>query len=326
MNADIQLTASRMLRVSGTVVSSSGKPAEGGFARLVPRSETPIDDRSLAAPVRGGSFMFGKVQPGNYTLSVRTSELDFGFGPGVGRGRPGTGGPDDTEFASVPIAVVGDDLVNLRVVTGRGLSVPGVVTAESGSLPTDLKIEVMVAPTGQEALMTSRPRPVDANGRFQVEGVFGEGRLAVMGLGRGWMVKSIEYKGANAIDKPIEFVADGGPLRVVITNRIPIVTGTVTSGNGMPLTDYEVLIFTTDETQWERPGRHARAVRADQQGGFRAEALPAGDYYIAAFSSLDEDNRLSAETLQRARSVAQQITLGEGQTRSVSLKLSALPQ
>jgi Carboxypeptidase regulatory-like domain len=323
VNADVQLTAARMLRVSGVVVGSSGKPTEGGFVRLIPRAEMVFDERGLSSPLRGGSFRFDKVPPGNYTLSVRSTEQ--GFGPGPGRSRSGTA-PDDTEFASVPITVAGEDLANLRVVTSRGLTVPGVVSSESGSMPTDQTIRVMIVPAGPDRMMTSRPSEVEASGRFQIDGVFGEGRLSVMGLGRGWMIKTVDYKGANVTDRPIEFAADGGPVRVVITNRIPIVTGAVTSSNGMPLTDYEVLIFTTDTSQWDRPGRHIRTVRADQQGTFKAEALPPGDYYIAAFSSLDEDSRTSAETLQRARTVAQEITLAEGQTRAVSLKLSVLPQ
>ena len=42
----------------------------------------------------------------------------------------------------------------------------------------------------------------------------------LMGLGRGWMLKAVEYKGANVTDKPVEFASDGGPLRIVVTNRI----------------------------------------------------------------------------------------------------------
>lgn len=99
----------------------------------------------------------------------------------------------------------------------------------------------------------------------------------------------------------------------------------MTSPNGAPLVDYEVLIFTTDTSAWERPGRLVRVVRADQQGGFRAETLPPGDYYVAAFSSLDEEARTSPEVLARARTVAQEVTLAEGQTRSVSLRLATLP-
>ena len=65
------------------------------------------------------------------------------FGPG--RFRRGGDGPDETEFAMMPITVAGDDLANVRVVTGRGLTVAGVVIAEGDPLPTDQTLRVMVA-------------------------------------------------------------------------------------------------------------------------------------------------------------------------------------
>jgi hypothetical protein len=322
INADVQLTAARMLRVSGSVVSSRGKAPEGGLVRLVPRGDIVLDRMGLGAPMLNGGFSFNQVPPGNYTLMVR-----IGADDGPGRFRPGGQGSDDSEFAIVPLTVAGDDLANVRVVTGRGLTIPGVLIAEAGTLPTDQTLRVLISPAEPDGMMMGpQPAVVEANGRFQVENVIGEGRVNLMGLGRGWMLKAIDYKGAEVTDKPIEFAADGGPLRIVVTNRVPIVSGTVTSGSGAPLTDYEVLAFTTDTSFWERPGRRVRFTRADQQGTFKLEGLPAGDYYIAAFAGLDDETRTSPETLARARSVAQQITVVEGQTRSVSLRLSTLPQ
>jgi Carboxypeptidase regulatory-like domain len=291
------------------------------MVRMVPKGDVVVGGMGLGAPVMNGAFSFNQVPPGAYTLTVRV-----GSEGGFGRFRPGSDGPDDTELAIVPVTVAGEDLSNVRVVTSRGLTVSGIVVAEGAALPADPPLRVMVVPTDGEMMMGVRPSTVDAGGRFQIEGVMGEGRLSVMGIGRGWMLKSVDYKGANVTDKPIEFSGDGGPIRVTITNRIPIVTGTVTAGNGAPVTDYEVLLFTTDAAQWEKPGRTVRALRADQQGGFRAEGLPAGDYYIAAFAGLDEETRTSAEVLERARGVAQQITLVEGQTRTLALRLSILPQ
>jgi hypothetical protein len=323
VNADVQLTAARMLRVSGVILTSLGKAPENGFLRLVPKGDVVMGGMmGLNAPILNGTFSFNQVSPGSYTLTVRVGGE---FGPG--RSRSGSEGQDDSEFAMVPITVAGEDLANVRVVTGKGLTISGVVIAEGGPLPTDQPLRVMITPGEPDGMMmTARPSTVEAGGRFQIEGVIGEGRVNLMGLGRGWMLKAVDYKGANVTDKPVEFASDGGPLRIVVTNRVPILSGTVTSGNGAPLTDYEVLIFTTDTTVWERPGRQVRVARADQQGGFKVEGLPAGDYYVAAFSSLEDDSRTSPEVLARARSVAQQVTLVEGQTRSVSLKLSTLPQ
>jgi hypothetical protein len=69
-----------------------------------------------------------------------------------------------------------------------------------------------------------------------------------------------------------------------------------------------------------------RVLRPDQQGVFKAESLPPGAYYIAAFEALDEENRTSPEFLEKVRSVAQQVTVAEGQNRTLTLRLSPLPQ
>jgi protocatechuate 3,4-dioxygenase beta subunit len=324
VNADIQLTAARMLRVSGVVTSSSGKPVAGGFVRLLPKSDVMMDfgGMGMASPIRdGGVFAINQVPPGPYTVSVRTSG-EGGFGP-----PRRSVDNDDVEFAAMPITVAGDDLVNLRVVTSRGLTLTGAVIAEGATLPTDTPVRMMVIPADTEfGMMGARPTEVQADGRFQITGVMGEGTVSVVSMPPGWMLKSVSYKGADVTDKPVEFAADGGPVRVVLTNRITTITGSVTAGNGVPLTDYEVLIFPEDQTRWANLGRATRVARPDQQGVFKVQSMPPGDYHVVAFESLDSESRTNPEFLEKARHVAQPLTLREGQTQSLSLKLAALPQ
>jgi hypothetical protein len=227
----------------------------------------------------------------------------------------------------MPITGAGDDLLNVRVVTSRGLTVAGVVIAEGATLPTDTPVRVMVIPAESEiGMMGSRPTEVQADGRFQVTGVMGEGTVSVASMPPGWMLKSVSYKGAEVTDKPVEFAADGGPVRVLLTNRLTTITGSVTAGNGAPLADYEVLIFTEDETRWANLGRAMRVARPDQQGVFKVQSMPPGEYHVVAFETIDTESRSNPEFLEKARRVAQQVTLTEGQTRSLSLKLAALPQ
>lgn len=199
INADVQLTAARMLRVSGTIVTSHGKAAENGFLRLVPKGDVVMGGMmGLNAPLLNGSFAFNQVPPGSYTLTVRVGG-EFG----LGRSRSGPEGPDDTEFAMVPLTVAGEDLANVRVVTGRGIAVAGVVIAEGGQLPTDQPLRVMISPAEPDGMMmAARPTTVDAGGRFQIEGVIGDGRVNLMNLGRGWMIRAVEYKAPTSPTSP----------------------------------------------------------------------------------------------------------------------------
>jgi hypothetical protein len=100
----------------------------------------------------------------------------------------------------------------------------------------------------------------------------------------------------------------------------------VTTVNGAPLTDYELLIFSADPARWNNTGRSVRTLRPDQEGIYKVEALPPGDYLVAAFDRLDDEARSSPEFLEQIRPLAQEVTLTEGQTRSLNLKLSTLPR
>jgi hypothetical protein len=270
----------------------------------------------LASPIRdGGAFTVLQVPPGAYTLTAR---VGGGFGP-----RRRDGG-EEAEVAALPIVVSGEDLVGLRVVTNRGLTVPGVLVAEGGTLPTGSPVRIAAQAADPEMMMMgARPVEVGADGRFVIEGLLGEVQVTTMNLARGWMVKSISYRGADVTDKPFEPASDGGTLRIVVTNRITVVTGTVSGDNGGALTDYELIIFPADEARWTNLGRAMRVIRPDQYGVFRAESLPPGDYLVAAFDSLDEEARTNPEFLERVRPLAQDVRLTEGQTRTVTLKLSS---
>jgi hypothetical protein len=283
------------------------------------KGEMVLMNNFMGVPLRDDAFAIGQVPPGTYTLSIQVSDSNEFVGPRRGM--------DEMEFAVMPITVAGEDLLNLRVVTGRGLSVPGTLVTDGGTLPPDTQLRVMIIRSEFEGSMGGRPGLVEPDGKFRIDGISGEGTVQIIGgMPRGWMLRSVTYKGADITDKAAEFAADGGPVRVVITNRITVVTGTVSAGAGAPLPDYEVLIFPQDASRWSNAGRRLRVLRPDQQGVFKAEGLPAGDYYVAAFAAIDEEQRSSPEFLEKVRGIAQSVTLREGQTQSLALKLSALPQ
>lgn len=320
--ADVQLVASRLMRVAGVVVSASGGPASNGFVTLASKGEMVATGSTMGAPIGpGGAFTIGEVPPGSYTLVARASgEGSFGFS---GRRR---GGDDDAEFAMVPV-VVAEDVTGMRVVTGKGLKVPGVLVAEGGALPTGSPIRIIpIAADPDMMTMSSRPAEVLPDGRFELEGVVGEGSVQPMGLPRGWMLKSVSYKGEDVTDKPIEFASDAGPIRMVITNRITVLTGAVSATNGAPLGDYEVLVFPEDSSRWGTMGRALRVTRPDQQGVYKVEGLPPGSYHVVAFDRIEGEQRTSTEFLEQAKASAESVTLAEGQTRTLMLKLSTAPQ
>jgi len=68
-----------------------------------------------------------------------------------------------------------------------------------------------------------------------------------------------------------------------------------------------------------------RVVRADTQGRVRIEALPPGEYLVAAMADYDPEEPLDEELLEALRPAATLVRLGEGEIETVVLKLAPLP-
>ncbi len=99
------------------------------------------------------------------------------------------------------------------------------------------------------------------------------------------------------------------------------VTGGVTDSNGKPVVDYAAIVFSEDPTKWGYMSRHVTLARPDQQGAFEAKNLPPGRYLAIAVEAIEEGQETDPEFLERLRSLATAFSLGEGEQRSVSLKI-----
>jgi hypothetical protein len=110
---------------------------------------------------------------------------------------------------------------------------------------------------------------------------------------------------------------------VELTNKISVVSGRVTNAGGEPAKDCTLLVFASDSKRWKPNGRHyPRAARADQDGRFKVSGLPPSDYYIIAIDKLERGQWTDPDFLERIRSKATSVTIGEGETKSVELRIS----
>jgi hypothetical protein len=84
-----------------------------------------------------------------------------------------------------------------------------------------------------------------------------------------------------------------------------------------------VVLFPDDESQWTfAASRFFATARPDQQGRFVVTGLPAGRYLAAAAEYLEPGEDRNPETLSRLRNSATAIDLPEGESRSVTLRMS----
>jgi protocatechuate 3,4-dioxygenase beta subunit len=316
-NVSFALLPTRTVKVTGTVVDSSGKPLSNGFVALVD---------AAAAPGAGGMFMIGggngrvrpdgtfslsSVAPGSYTLMATV---------------PPFGSDSVPETASMPLTVGNEDLAGIHLVTGKGATVTGQIVAAEGSsgrLATD-GLMVMAQPIRFQPMMGSRPSRVESDGRFKLVGAHGQVVIRPMQLPSTWMLKTVTLNGNDITDTPLEIRpdADLNDVQIVVTDRVPEVNGKVVDDKGQPTRDYTVMVFPEDSAKWAYPSRHVRTGRADQEGLYKIRGLPGEVEYLAvAVDYLEEGEGNDPQFLEQMRDRAIRFRLADGEVKALDLKL-----
>jgi hypothetical protein len=332
-SADFGLLPVRLVRVSGTVIGSDGRPVEGAMLQTVPRTN---EGGAIAFPMAGsarsdrnGQFTLNGVAPGEYTLRVRGMQVITSSGAGgtmTFTTRMG-GGDGQAEFGSVPLSVGADDVANVMVVTSKGVSVSGRVVFEGGTKPNNtapLRVSALAIDTDSPMGMPGGSASINAEGAFEIKGLMGARLIRPTGLPAGWTLEAVTLNGADITDtglmiKPNEPVAG---IEIALTSKSTEVSGGVTAGNA-PATDYSVVIFAEDAEKWAAPmTRHVSFARPNQQGRYQVRNLPAGSYYAIAVPYIAQGDWNDPEVLARLKLQATRFSLAEGEVQTLDLKLS----
>ena len=332
---DFALLPVRLVRVSGTVISSDGKPVENAMVNLVPVSRSGEMGMMMmmgtsSRTAKDGRFTVNGVAPGDYTLNARSVRMT---GDGAGgamfiTGMVGGPGGDDAEFAMMPVSVSGgEDLANVMVVTTKGTTASGRLVFE-GTKPDNvaaLRINAMSAEMMEGPMMGGSGGTAKADGSFELKGLSGHKLLRVVNLPQGWMMKSVRAGGTEVIDTGMEFKAGAqvSDVEIVITSRVTEITGGVTLDNGTAAKDYTVVVFSDDPDDWTAfMSRRVVGARPDQDGRFKIRSLPPGGYYAAAVDYVEAGGWGDPELLERLKTSAKRFTIAEGQTETLDLKLT----
>jgi hypothetical protein len=165
---------------------------------------------------------------------------------------------------------------------------------------------------------------VQDDGSFYVGGVFGRARIRAI-LPDGWMLKAVLRDGRDITDEPVELRSRErvAGIQVILSDRVTAVSGQVADDKNAPASDGTVLVFHRDQDKWADESRYIRAARADDQGQFEIRGLPPGDYLAVAIGYIDEGDWNDPVYLESVRRYAQPLTLAEGATAAVSLRLVA---
>jgi protocatechuate 3,4-dioxygenase beta subunit len=335
---DVSLQPVKLARITGQAMASDGRPLSSAMIMLMPASREGgfVMPGGTTRTNASGQFTLNGVAPGEYSLQVRSTGpmmLDAGGGAMVfsmtTSDAPGSNAArQEPEFASVPVAVNGEDVSGLVVMTTHGARASGRVVFDGGVRPdgtAQIRVSAPSADPDGGPTVGSGVGQVRADGTFELSGLAGARIIRPGTLPKGWILKSVHLNGADITDTGYDFKPgeDVGGLEILLTQRTTEVDGTVTDTQGQPLKEYTVVVFSTDQSKWALPmTRWTQSARPDQEGRFRIQNLPAGSYYAIAVDYVAQGDWNDPDWLTRASSKASTFTITEGAGTSLNLKLA----
>ena len=318
------LAPAKTVSVSGTMVDAEGKPVSGrGTLWLSAPDHLKRMDFNLAraATAPDGTFVLRNVPQGMYTLQ--------GFAPPA----PDYKGPMNLgamSFGWAPLAVGDTSLDGVVLKTTPGATLRGRIVLEDTTAPppkADL-IRVSTFPVEfDSAPVGGGPTPSRTHDdlTFDVTRQYGMRRVFAFVSSPSWTPRKILLNGIDITDTPIDLRAkDVDGVEVILTSKVSRISGTVSDDRG-PVSDYAVVLFASDPTKWIDRSRFVTLARPTQQGSFLVTGLPPEEYLAIALPSVSQMEYMDPEFLQQLRIKATPFTLGDGEARTLELKLQRRP-
>jgi hypothetical protein len=157
---------------------------------------------------------------------------------------------------------------------------------------------------------------------FELHGLRGRGFIRAGSPTEDWQMKRVRREGVDVTDTPLDFSSDIDNLEIQLTNRATTVSGTVSTDRDTVALDATVIVFADDEGKWGPHSRFIETARPDQQGQFKIRGLPPGKYMAIAVEYLEPGDERDPDLLAGWRRHGTSLTLSDGETRTLDLKLS----
>lgn len=318
----------RTAALEGTVVTPGGVPPQSVQLMLSPKgSGTSVSSSEsgtmmvfTATMIGGGgnrrvnadgTFSYGGVAPGAYTLSARVTSEGGG-----------------TLWAASDVVVDGQNVSGLSLVLAEGLTVAGTLAFEADGVDppdtfTRARINFFPASGGAMILNTSGTT-VNSSG-FSVRGLIPGPYRVVANFNTpevNWTLKSAMIKGRDALDQPFELAPNDNITDAVLTftNKSQTLTGTLSDASQRPAPDYTIVVFPEDRSLWPS-ARRVRTARPGTDGKFTITGLPSGSYRIAAVTDIGPEETRDLALLEELAGASIVFTLGDGETKTQDLRI-----
>jgi protocatechuate 3,4-dioxygenase beta subunit len=296
--------------VSGTVVDSRGQPMVGML--MVGQQDGPGGFFATGSGLKpDGTFELTGLAPGDYTITAQQMGAN----------------PQEAETATMKITVAGEDITGVHLAAAKPISTRGRVIVDPGaaaSLPPRLLLQTS-SPQQIIPMMGARmPTPVQDDMSFELKTPPGVYRLNLAMAAQGWAIRSVRRAATDVTDSGFEVKSgDDTVLEVELTNKLTTISGLVTNARGEAVKDYTAIVFAQDAERWKGNTRYLSTGRPDQDGRFSITGLPPGEYYIIALDRVESGESSDPEFLEKIHTRASRLTLNEGETKTVDLRVNS---
>jgi hypothetical protein len=316
---EIRMRRRRLLSTSGIAVDSTGAVAQS--ASITFHRFERSGGSSGTTNSSDGQFRFTGLVPGDYAV-----EASLG-------GATTAGAPVAVvkERGYVPVTLAEDHVTDLVVPMKPPAKVYGRLVFEDGPPPAGsvAPLEVAAWPESGRFHVPIRPARVENDLSFTLNDLSGRLRLSLQWPPRGWVVKSIRYRGIDIKETAAEFVTDPAQqVEIVLTTRLAIVSGSVTDDTGRPAAGACIVLLSTVPTQ-PVSGVYGRTPMdvVTRDGRFTLPGVAAGDYLLVTipcpqYEALRQRGA-KTETLVKH---AERVTLVDNDRLTMSLRLVTLPE
>lgn len=308
-NIVIVLTPTRVSRVSGVALDAEGRPLRLGTVLALPRFGYP--PASWSAQIRpDGSFTFGALPPDDYVLRT------------IPNGPVEAAAP---MWSAASVTVGDSDISNVVLQPQRAVTIRGRLTGAPDTLSRVVPQTTRIVASRAEPTPLFGPAPpppsVHEDLTFEVQAPPGRTLLRAAGL-NGVAIHAIRWQGRDltaSIDVQAAVPMDDVDIEVApATARVTV---TVSTRDGAPVADRDIVIFPQDEALWEAVlPAHWSAGQTDDEGRFQSPALVAGAYYVAVTRPLEYGEATDPEFLETIRASASRLVLRDDETATVALQ------
>lgn len=278
----------------GTAMFVAGMSIGGGNRRVNP----------------DGTFTYGGVSPGSYTLSARVN-------------RDGGG----TLWAATDVVVDGQNVSGLSLALQEGLTVSGRLVFEGDGVdaPDNFsRARINFIPMAGMPVINPAATAVNESG-FTARGLVPGPYRLIANFNTpevNWILKSAMIKGRDALDLPFDLAANDNISDAVLTftNRTQTLTGTLSDASQRPAPDYTIVVFPEEKALWSSQ-RRVRTVRPGTDGKFTLAGLPPGSYRIAAVTDISAEETRDLALLEELAGASIVFTLADGETKTQDIRI-----